>query len=210
MIITAGYNVGGPEVEDALLKHPAVAECGVIGKPDDERGMIVKAFCVLEARPRRATRRWCKALQDHVKATIAPFKYPREIEFVAGAAPHRDRKAPAIQTEANNIMITSSFNPPGWLPPKGYANGIAARGTQIFVGGQIGWNGSSSSRPTTSSPRRGQALRNIAEVLREAAPGPEHMVRMTWYIDRPRRVQQPPGRAGPGLPRGRWAATSRR
>jgi 2-aminobenzoate-CoA ligase len=82
MIITAGYNVGGPEVEDALLKHPAVAECGVIGKPDEERGMIVKAFCVLK--PGQAgDAALVKALQDHVKATIAPFKYPREIEFVS-------------------------------------------------------------------------------------------------------------------------------
>lgn len=82
MIITAGYNVGGPEVEDALLKHPAVAECGVIGKPDDERGMIVKAFCVLKP-GHAADAAMVKTLQDHVKATIAPFKYPREIEFVA-------------------------------------------------------------------------------------------------------------------------------
>jgi 2-aminobenzoate-CoA ligase len=82
MIVTAGYNVGGPEVEDALLRHPAVAECGVIGKPDDMRGMIVKAFCVL--RPGHAAdEAMVKTLQDHVKATIAPFKYPREIEFVA-------------------------------------------------------------------------------------------------------------------------------
>jgi 2-aminobenzoate-CoA ligase len=81
MIITAGYNVGGPEVEDALLKHPAVAECGVIGKPDEERGMIVKAFCVLKP-GHSGDDAMVKALQDHVKATIAPFKYPREIEFV--------------------------------------------------------------------------------------------------------------------------------
>jgi 2-aminobenzoate-CoA ligase len=82
MIITAGYNVGGPEVEDALLRHAAVAECGVIGKPDETRGMIVKAFCVLK--PGHAgDEAMVKALQDHVKATIAPFKYPREIEFVA-------------------------------------------------------------------------------------------------------------------------------
>lgn len=81
MIITAGYNVGGPEVEDALLKHPAVAECGVIGKPDAERGMIVKAFCVLKP-GHEGDAALVKALQDHVKATIAPFKYPREIEFV--------------------------------------------------------------------------------------------------------------------------------
>ena len=82
MIITAGYNVGGPEVEDALLKHPAVAECGVIGAPDEERGMIVKAFCVLKP-GHTADAAMVKTLQEHVKSTIAPFKYPRAIEFVA-------------------------------------------------------------------------------------------------------------------------------
>ena len=81
MIITSGYNVGGPEVEDALLKHPAVAECGVIGKPDDERGMIVKAFCVLKP-GNEANADMVRTLQEHVKATIAPYKYPREVEFV--------------------------------------------------------------------------------------------------------------------------------
>lgn len=81
MIITAGYNVAGPEVEDALLKHPAVAECGVVGLPDGERGMIVKAFVVLK--PGQAgSGEMVKALQDHVKATLAPFKYPRQIEFL--------------------------------------------------------------------------------------------------------------------------------
>jgi 2-aminobenzoate-CoA ligase len=82
MIITSGYNVGGPEVEDALLRHPAVAECGVIGKPDEQRGMIVKAFCVLKP-DQNGDAAMVKALQDHVKASIAPYKYPREIEFVA-------------------------------------------------------------------------------------------------------------------------------
>ena len=82
MIVTSGYNVGGPEVEDALLKHPAVAECGVIGKPDEERGMIVKAFCVLKP-GHAADAAMAKTLQDHVKSTIAPYKYPREIQFVA-------------------------------------------------------------------------------------------------------------------------------
>ena len=81
MIITAGYNVGGPEVEDALLQHPAVAECGVVGKPDDERGMIVKAFCVLKP-GHTGDATLVKTLQDHVKATLAPYKYPREIEFL--------------------------------------------------------------------------------------------------------------------------------
>ncbi|MDP2448056.1 MAG: AMP-binding protein [Polaromonas sp.] len=82
MIITSGYNVGGPEVEDALLKHPAVAECGVIGEPDDERGMLVKAFVVLKP-GQEAGEAMTRLLQDHVKATLAPFKYPRRIEFVS-------------------------------------------------------------------------------------------------------------------------------
>jgi 2-aminobenzoate-CoA ligase len=82
MIISSGYNIGGPEVEDALLKHPAVAECGVVGKPDEERGMIVKAFCVLKP-GHAADAAMVRALQEHVKASIAPYKYPREIEFVA-------------------------------------------------------------------------------------------------------------------------------
>ena len=82
MIITSGYNVGAPEVEDALLRHAAVAECAVIGKPDPERGMIVKAFCVLKAGT-PADAGLVRQLQDHVKASIAPYKYPREIEFVA-------------------------------------------------------------------------------------------------------------------------------
>ena len=82
MIITSGYNVAGPEVEDALMKHPAVAECGVIGEPDDERGMIVKAFVVL--RPgQQPDADMTRLLQDHVKATLAPFKYPRQIEFLS-------------------------------------------------------------------------------------------------------------------------------
>ena len=82
MIITSGYNVGGPEVEDALLKHLAVAECGVIGLPDEERGMIVKAIVVLKP-GYDGDAALIKALQEHVKAMLAPFKYPRQVEFVA-------------------------------------------------------------------------------------------------------------------------------
>jgi 2-aminobenzoate-CoA ligase len=81
MIITSGYNVGGPEVEDALLRHASVAECAVVGLPDEERGMIVKAFVVLKP-GHEACGATAKALQDHVKATLAPFKYPRHVEFV--------------------------------------------------------------------------------------------------------------------------------
>ena len=82
MIITAGYNVAGPEVEAALLQHPAVAECGVVGKPDDERGMIILAYVVLKP-GQGADAAQVKALQDHVKHTLAPYKYPREVRFVS-------------------------------------------------------------------------------------------------------------------------------
>lgn len=81
MIITAGYNVAGPEVEAALLQHPVVAECGVVGKADDERGMIILAYVVLK-HGQAADAAQVKALQDHVKHTLAPYKYPREVRFV--------------------------------------------------------------------------------------------------------------------------------
>jgi 2-aminobenzoate-CoA ligase len=82
MIVSAGYNIAGPEVEGALLLHPSVEECGVIGVADEERGQIVKAFVVLKpgVAPDAATTR---ELQDHVKGTIAPYKYPRAIEYLA-------------------------------------------------------------------------------------------------------------------------------
>ncbi|ELX13275.1 benzoate-CoA ligase BclA [Janthinobacterium sp. HH01] len=81
MIISAGYNIAGPEVEDALLRHPAVAECGVIGRADEERGQIVEAHVVLkpgyEASPELTAQ-----LQEFVKGQIAPYKYPRAIRFL--------------------------------------------------------------------------------------------------------------------------------
>jgi 2-aminobenzoate-CoA ligase len=81
MIISSGYNIAGPEVEAALLSHPAVAECGVVGAPDEARGMIVKAYVVV-ATSATAGDALATALQEHVKQTIAPYKYPRAIEFV--------------------------------------------------------------------------------------------------------------------------------
>jgi 2-aminobenzoate-CoA ligase len=81
MIISAGYNIAGPEVEGALLAHPAVAECGVVGAPDAERGTLVKAYVVLKAGEERSAQ-MAERLQAHVKQAIAPYKYPRAIEFV--------------------------------------------------------------------------------------------------------------------------------
>ena len=80
MIISAGYNIAGPEVEAALLTHPAVGEVACVAAPDDQRGYIVKAYVVL--RPGHdQTPEMARALQDHVKASIAPYKYPRQVEF---------------------------------------------------------------------------------------------------------------------------------
>lgn len=76
MIISSGYNISGFEVEAALLEHPAVAECAVVGAPDPERGHVVMAYVVAGAEVT------ARELQDHVKALIAPYKYPRRIEFV--------------------------------------------------------------------------------------------------------------------------------
>ena len=81
MIVSSGYNIAGPEVEAALLSHPAVAECGVVAAPDEARGMIVKAY-VIVASGIVADAELAAALQDHVKREIAPYKYPRAIEFV--------------------------------------------------------------------------------------------------------------------------------
>jgi 2-aminobenzoate-CoA ligase len=83
MIISAGYNIAGPEVESVLLDHPKVKECAVIAAPDAQRGHIVKAFVVLRD-PADAGADTVKVLQDFVKSEIAPYKYPRAIEFVAG------------------------------------------------------------------------------------------------------------------------------
>ena len=74
------------------------------------------------------------------------------------------------------------LHPPGWATPKGYANGIAATGTLVFVGGQIGWNAAQQFETDDFIAQTAQALRNVHAVLAEAGAGPEHMVRMTWYV----------------------------
>jgi 2-aminobenzoate-CoA ligase len=81
MIISSGYNIAGPEIEAALLTHPAVAECGVVGAPDEARGMIVKAYVIVTSGV-TADAALATDLQEYVKREIAPYKYPRAIEFV--------------------------------------------------------------------------------------------------------------------------------
>lgn len=81
MIVSAGYNIAGPEVEEGLLRHPDVLECAVVGVPDEARGQIVKAYVVLGSGV-RPDDQLVRDMQDFVKAEIAPYKYPRQIEFV--------------------------------------------------------------------------------------------------------------------------------
>ena len=81
MIISSGYNISGPEVENVLLEHAAIAECAVVGLPDTERTNIVKAFIVLRD-GFEAGEALSETLQNFVKAEIAPYKYPRSIEYV--------------------------------------------------------------------------------------------------------------------------------
>ena len=79
-------------------------------------------------------------------------------------------------------MTHQMLQPAGWAPPKGYANGVAARGTQIFVGGQIGWNAQQQFESDDFIDQCRQTLQNVMAVLRAGGAGPEHMVRMTWYV----------------------------
>ena len=79
-------------------------------------------------------------------------------------------------------MTHTFLQPPGWAPAKGYANGVAARGTLVFVGGQIGWNARQQFETDDFIEQTRQTLQNVVAVLKEAGAGPEHMVRMTWYV----------------------------
>ena len=79
-------------------------------------------------------------------------------------------------------MTHTFLQPPGWAPAKGYANGVAARGTLVFVGGQSGWNAQQRFETDDFIEQTRQTLHNVVAVLKEAGAGPEHMVRLTWYV----------------------------
>jgi 2-aminobenzoate-CoA ligase len=81
MIVSSGYNIAGPEVEEALLQHQAVQECGVVGAPDPERGQVIRAYVVL-APGHTPSDTLTAELQHHVRSSIAPYKYPRQINYI--------------------------------------------------------------------------------------------------------------------------------
>ncbi len=100
MIVTAGYNIAGPEIEAALLSHSAVRECAVVGRPDDERGQIVEAHVVLQE-GEIGDALMVKLLQDHVKASIAPYKYPRSVVFIEALPKTQTGKIQRFRLKAN-------------------------------------------------------------------------------------------------------------
>ena len=102
LIVSAGYNIAAPEVENALLEHPAVAECGVIGAPDPDRGQIVTAIVVLKA-GHEGSSALVKELQDFVKTLIAPYKYPRAIEFRTALPRTQSGKLQRFQLRADHV-----------------------------------------------------------------------------------------------------------
>jgi enamine deaminase RidA (YjgF/YER057c/UK114 family) len=87
-----------------------------------------------------------------------------------------------IDANEQRISTMQTLQPPDWAPPRGYANGIAARGTTVFVGGQIGWNARQQFESDDFVAQAAQALRNVLAILAEAGAGPEHVARMTWYV----------------------------
>ena len=190
MIISSGYNISGFEVEAALLEHPLVAECAVVAAPDAERGHVVKAFVV--RRPSRS-RRAC--LQDHVKAPIAPYKYPRRIEFV-DALP----RTPTGKVQRNVLRERSDEAPAA----AGLARAarLRQRHRRLRAAGlrrRPDRLGRDRRLPATSPGRSARRCANIVAVLAEADAGPEHVARLTWYITArddylaaPRRRSAPP------------------
>jgi 2-aminobenzoate-CoA ligase len=202
LIVSAGYNIGAPEVEEALLTHPAVAECAIVGWPDAERGEIVKAFVVLRA-GHADDADTARLLQEHVKSTIAPYKYPRAIEFrtalprtetgklqrfrlrAGPAVPSPAPPAAALASQPPRLAAASPHRtllPAGWPRPKGYANGVAASGRTVVIAGMIGWDAQGVFHTDDFAAQARQALEHIVAVLAEAGGSPAHLVRMTWYV----------------------------
>ena len=212
MIISAGYNIAGPEVEAALLTHAAVAECGVVGAPDEERGQIVKAYVVLRAghagdaamtRGAAGAREGDdRAVQisarDRVcqRAAEDPDRQAATLRAAAHRSAGRDAETCILKSGMTAMTPSKSMplpglsvedeqpralQPKGWPRPSGYANGMTARGRIIVTGGVVGWDVMGNFPPTFAAQAR-QTFSNIMAILGEGGAGPEHLVRLTWYV----------------------------
>ena len=170
MIISAGYNIAGPEVESALLTHPAVAECGVVGVADEERGQIVKAYVVLRAGPQRRCRddpraaglregrdravqvsardRICRRAAEDADRQAAALRIAQDRRRAGRPKARvviRDQHDGTDQSSARSPMPTDddlprALQPQGWPRPLGYANGMTAKGRVVVTGGVVGWD----------------------------------------------------------------------
>ena len=194
MIISSGYNIAGPEVEAALLSHPDVKECAVIGVPDEERGQIVQAHVVL--RSDVAAR-----CGDCAQAAGSRQGDDRAVQISAVGEIHRraaedaDRKDPALPAAAreqsanagarrmsNRTRRIEFLHPRNWKRARGYANGVAAEGRMVFVAGQIGWNAEQQFESQDFVAQIRQALENIVASCKRRAARPEHVTRLTWFV----------------------------
>jgi 2-aminobenzoate-CoA ligase len=178
LIVSSGYNISGAEVENVLLTDPAVAECAVVGVPDEQRGQLVKAFVVPSATvtPSEAL---AKALQDFVKSQLAPYKYPRAIEFVTTLP-----RTPTGKVQRFRLRSALTFHEPSdWPRPLGYANAVCAAGRVVFIAGQVGWDPVTQEFRSDQFPDQvHQALENVVTVLAAAGARPDQLTRLVWYI----------------------------
>jgi enamine deaminase RidA (YjgF/YER057c/UK114 family) len=189
MIVSSGYNISGAEVENVLLSDPSVAECAVVGVPDDARGQLVKAFVVL-APGFTASDAQVKALQDFVKSQLAPYKYPREIQFVTALPRTLTGKVQRFRLRQGDTEPMAApgtglvfHEPEGWARPRGYANAVSAAGRVVFIAGQIGWDPATSKFLSDDFPEQvRQALQNVVTALAAAGAGPDQITRLVWYI----------------------------
>ncbi len=194
MIVSSGYNISGAEVENVLLTAPEVAECAVVGVPDAARGQLVKAF-IVPAPGVISSDVLVKALQDFVKSQLAPYKYPRAIEFVT-ALPRtltgkvqrfrlREGEAASMaSSEPEQVRSGLVFHQPdGWARPQGYASAVSAAGRVVFVAGQVGWDPKTLEFPSDRFPDQvRQSLENVVIALAAAGARPDQITRLTWYI----------------------------
>lgn len=187
MIVSSGYNISGAEVENVLLTNPSVAECAVVGVPDEARGQLVKAF-VVPAPGVTPSDVLVKALQDFVKTQLAPYKYPRAIQFVTvlprtltgKVQRFRLRQGDAEPIAADGLAC---HEPDGWARPLGYANAVSAAGRVVFIAGQVGWDPATSEFCSDQFPDQvRQALKNVVTALAAAGARPDQITRLVWYI----------------------------
>ena len=181
MIVSSGYNISGAEVENVLLTDPAVAECAVVGVPDEQRGQLVTAFVVPSAAvtPSDAL---AKALQEFVKSQLAPYKYPRAIEFVTALPRTTTGKVQRFRLRKGDSAL--AFHEPGhWPRPLGYANAVSASGRVVFIAGQIGWDPVTREFRSDQFPDQvHQALENVVTALAAAGARPDQITRLVWYV----------------------------